>query len=362
MDQHPDRSALREAMPIFYALLLAIFTVALVFLLIRLEHVLLILFISLLFAATLAQPAEALTRFKIPRGLAVIIIYLAAFGFIGLLGWLVLPPVLTELAEFGGNLPEYAEEVEAARQAYDSLRERYPGLASFDAQITRISSSITTSVSSTLLGLPTTLIRVAFDALSIFFISIMLVTSRERILNLTLSVIHPNQRDIWERVLTKMWDRLGRYLRAKLIVMTICGILMYIALIILGVQFPLLLAIIVAFGETIPRIGVWFARVPLFGIAALDGIDKVIQVYIASIIIENAKGYVISPWVEGGQLDIHPLLVFVSVLVGGTLLGVAGAFVAVPAAAMIQVVFEEVILPWRAGQFTSRWQPDEPVS
>lgn len=349
-------------MPIYYALLLAILTVVVVFLLIRLQHVLLILFISMLFAATLAQPAEALTRLKIPRGLAVIIIYLAAFGLLGVLGYVVLPPVLRELAELGGNLPEYAEEIEAARQAYDSLRERYTGLASFDAQITRISSRLTTAISSTLLSLPTTIIRLAFDALSVFFISTLLVTNREKILNIILSMIHPNQRETWENVLTKMWDRLGRYLRAKLIVMAIVGSLMYVALILLNVQFPLLLAIIVAFGETIPRIGVWFARVPLLGIAALDGPDKLIQVYLASVIIENAKGYLISPWVEGGQLDIHPLLVFIAVLVGGTLMGVAGAFIAVPAAAMIQVVFEEVILPWRTGHFTSRWKPDEPLS
>ena len=69
--------------------------------------------------------------------------------------------------------------------------------------------------------------------------------------------------------------------------------------------------------------------------------------------IENLKGYVISPVVEGDQLDIHPLLVFVSVLVGGALLGVAGAFIAVPAAAMAQVLYEEVVRPWRLAQLAA---------
>ena len=55
----------------------------------------------------------------------------------------------------------------------------------------------------------------------------------------------------------------------------------------------------------------------------------------------------ISPVVEGDQLDIHPLVVFISVLVGSALLGVAGAFVAVPAAAMVQVLYDEVVRPWR---------------
>jgi len=71
---------------------------------------------------------------------------------------------------------------------------------------------------------------------------------------------------------------------------------------------------------------------------------------IASVAIENLKGYVISPVVEGDQLDIHPLVVFISVLVGSALLGVAGAFVAVPAAAMLAVLYEEVVRPWRTAQ------------
>jgi predicted PurR-regulated permease PerM len=209
-----------------------------------------------------------------------------------------------------------------------------------------------------LIGLPETLARLAFDALSIFFISILLVTNRERIRDLALSMVHPAHRDLWEDVLTKIWSRMGHYLRAKIIVMTIVGVLMYIGLLLLGVRFPFLLAIIVAAGQIIPRIGPWFGRVPLFGIAALDGYEMLISVILLSVFIENLKGYVISPLVEADQLNIHPLLVFISVLVGGALLGVAGAFIAVPAAAAAQVIFEEVIVPWRTGQFVVE-EPDK---
>ena len=71
-------------------------------------------------------------------------------------------------------------------------------------------------------------------------------------------------------------------------------------------------------------------------------------------VIENAKGYVISPVVEGRQLDIHPLLVFASVLVGAGLGGFAGAFVAVPAAALVQTFVEEVLIPWRRRGFVEQ--------
>jgi predicted PurR-regulated permease PerM len=107
----------------------------------------------------------------------------------------------------------------------------------------------------------------------------------------------------------------------------------------------------VALGELIPRVGPWLARIPLLIFAAFEGLTIFILVAIASVLIENAKGLVISPFVEGDQLNVHPLLVFIAVLVGSSLLGAAGAFVAVPAAAVIQILFNEVIVPWRNDQF-----------
>lgn len=108
-----------------------------------------------------------------------------------------------------------------------------------------------------------------------------------------------------------------------------------------------LLAVIVAFGELIPQAGPWIARIPLFAVAALDGGVTLLLAVIASVLIENLKSYLISPAVEGQQLDIDPLTVIVAVLAGGALLGPIGALVAVPFAACVQVLCEEVLIPWR---------------
>jgi predicted PurR-regulated permease PerM len=130
-------------------------------------------------------------------------------------------------------------------------------------------------------------------------------------------------------------------------VIAIIAAITYVTLLLIGLPYPLLLATVVGLGQAIPRVGPWLARIPLLGIAALEGWQTFLLTFGASIVIENAKGFAVSPFVEGDQLDIHPLLVFVSVLVGASLLGVAGAFIAVPAAAMVQVLFEVVIIPWR---------------
>jgi predicted PurR-regulated permease PerM len=227
--------------------------------------------------------------------------------------------------------------------------------------VQRLGAAIVDRAGERALGLPSALFGLLLDVLAVFVISVLLVTTRERILGFTLSLVHPDDRQLVGRLLEKMWSRLGTYLRAKVIVMAIVGALTYIALLLIGVPFALVLAIIVALGEVIPRAGPWLARIPLLGIAALEGLTTFGLVFAASIVIQNLKGYVISPYVEGDQLDIHPLLIFVSVLVGASLGGFAGAFVAVPLAAIVDLFIREVVVPWRKRDIAED-EPGEAVS
>jgi predicted PurR-regulated permease PerM len=336
-----------RAKPIYLALLMALLTWVLLQALAELTHVLLILFVSVLFAAALTGPVRWLQRWRIPRAISVVAIYLLALGaVIGTL-WLVTPPLFDQVASLGDRAPEYAQRYDELRSAYEEIRENYRSLPSFDVQIERLGDGILERAGDRAFELPGALFVLFLDALSVFVISMLLVTNRERILAFTLSLVHPTDRDLVGRLLERMWSRVGAYLRAKVIVMAIVGAITYVALLLIGVPFALVLAFIVALGEAIPRAGPWLARIPLLGIAALEGLTTFGLVFAASVVIENGKGYLISPYVEGEQLDIHPLLVFVAVLVGATLGGFAGAFVAVPLAAIIDLFIRDVVVPWR---------------
>ena len=344
-------SLVRRALPSYLALLFAILTVLLLLVLRELSHVLLILFVSVLFAAALSGPTERLVRLRVPRGLAVVLLYLAALLVFAVTVWLVVPPLFEQVATFADRTPEYAERYGNVRETYEELRQDYPALGSFDSQVSRLTDGIIERAGDRIVDLPALLFALLLDVLSVLVISMLLVTNRERLFGFVLSVVHPSDRELVGRLLDKMWSRVGYYLRAKVIVMAIVGGLTYVALLLIGVPFPLALAVIVALGELIPRAGPWLARIPLLAIAALDGLATFGLTFLASIVIQNLKGYVISPVVEGRQLDIHPLLVFVSVLVGSALGGFAGAFVAVPAAAIVQILVEDVVIPWRRRSF-----------
>src|SRR6476659_1910597 len=90
-----------RALPIYVALLFAILSFVGVMLVVRLKHVLLIIFISMLFAAALSGPVEwAAEHLHLPRALSALGIYIAVFALIAVLGWLVLPPLFNQVAEF----------------------------------------------------------------------------------------------------------------------------------------------------------------------------------------------------------------------------------------------------------------------
>jgi predicted PurR-regulated permease PerM len=349
-----SESLAQRALPIYFGLLLAILSVVAVVLLFMVRHVLLVLFVSVLFAAALTGPSEWLhRRSRLPLGLAAVLTYIVCFAVIVGIGWIVLPPLLGQMVEFAERAPEYAQRYEGIGEAYAELRADFPALPPFEEQLSRLGNAILDRAGERAAALPGDVFSIFIDVLAVFFISLLLLTNRLQIRDFVLSLTHPDHRRRTGLVLDRVWLRIGRYLWAKAIVMTIVGVLTYLSLIVIGVPFAIPLSVIVAFGELIPLVGSWLARIPLLAIAALDSPRTFVLTFVASIVIQNLQGYVISPLVEGDQLEIHPLLVFVAVLVGGALGGAVGAFVAVPAAAIVDLVIQEVVVPWRRAQLRS---------
>src|SRR5690606_39011005 len=230
-------SVIQRAMPIYYALLFAILTAFGLYLLMRLSGVLLILFISLLFAAAAARPASQLERLRIPSGIAVLLVYLVAMAVVVGIGWFVLPPLFGQVATLVDEIPNYVDRYQAVRESWERLREQYPELEPFEEQVATAGSRLLSTVGSRLAELPSELFRLFLDVLSAFVISMLLVTTRGRLLSFILSLVSPDHRDTAERVMREMWDRIGYYVRAKLIVMTIIAVITYVALIIIGVPY-----------------------------------------------------------------------------------------------------------------------------
>jgi predicted PurR-regulated permease PerM len=294
-----------RAKPLFLAAFLTIMTIVGLKLIVELRGLLILIFLSMVLAAAMSRPAAVLERRGIPRGIAVAVVQLAALAALLAAGYLVLPPLLDEVAGFAHRVPHYIDRFKGLRRSYQKLRASYPELGTFDGEVSQLADRLGSVAGKRLINLPLGIADLLYEALTVVAISTLLVMRRERIVQAFMPLVAPHRREHTAAIIDTIWD---------------------------------------------PQIGPWIGRIPLLAVAAFEGPETLALTFLASFILENLKAYVISPHVEGEQLKLDPLLVLLAVLAGATLLGAAGAIVAVPFAAMLQVLYDEIFLPWREAQ------------
>jgi predicted PurR-regulated permease PerM len=346
----PPRRHFADAPSIYAALLLFGLTVGGVYLLLRLELLLTILFLAALIASAIAGPVRRLEGARLPRGMAILVVYAVILAVIGALGWYVLPRLVGQAADAATDLPGRLRDIEQLRARVSDLAVEYPILADLESRLVGFAGEGGSALTGWLLGLPGAVAKGFFTLLSVFTIAFLLLTTKERLLDLILSLIQPDARETTRTVLAEMAERLGAYVRAKLIVVVIVGAAIWATLFFLGSDYAVLVAIFAGLFEILPRVGPWIGRAAIFLAALPLGWGAVVIAMVAHVVIENIKGQFLSPLIESDQVEIHPLTAFIAIIAGGILLGWLGALIAVPAAAVIQVLVEYVFIPWRRKQ------------
>lgn len=335
---------------IYAALVLTFFTIVVWGLLAQLGPLLIMLYIAILVACGISAPVRRLERLGFGRALSILVVFAVVAAILAGVAWYAVPPLVGQAGAFIDHVPEYISRFEQFRDRWTAMGDDYPVLIELEDRVLDVTRGVGSSATAFLINLPSMIAKAVFGVTSILTFAFLFLMTWERMKALILSLVHPRQRELTDQVLDEMGLRLGAYLRAKVIVMTIVGTWVYITLMILGSPYAVLAAIIAALMEAIPRIGPWVGRFAIVLAVIPLGWKAVVIAVISHVIIENIKGYGLSPLIEGSQVDIHPLTAFIAVIAGGLLLGWVGALVAVPTAAVIQVIVEQVLIPWRRRQ------------
>ena len=149
------------------------------------------------------------------------------------------------------------------------------------------------------------------------------------------------------RVFQQSVERIGGYVSGNIGVSIIAGIASFIALVLIGVPFAAALAMWVAIADLIPTVGATLGALAAVIVAAFAGWGQVIITVIYFVVYQQVENYVIVPRVMKKAVDLSPAMVIVSVLIGGSLAGFAGALLALPVAAALKVVIQDI---WMAGR------------
>jgi predicted PurR-regulated permease PerM len=273
-----------------------------------------------------------MVRWGIPRILGVVLIYLLTLSSIIFLFYLFVPQLVTETRNFIEALPAYMETYELSPESTvfgvggSSITD---ALLQFQNVLRTSAGSFLGVVSSVFGGLMSFVLIVV---LSFYF------AVQDRGLEDFLRIVTPAQKqtyilNLWKRAQYKM----GRWLQGQLLLSLIVGVFVYIGLLVLGVPYALLLAIVAMVFELIPVFGSILAAVPAVAVAFVDGgTTLALLVITLYVVVNQVQGNVIYPLVVQKVLGVAPLVVILAIIVGAQLGGFLGILIAVPIAAAIQ--------------------------
>jgi predicted PurR-regulated permease PerM len=294
-------------------------------------------------AIALSGPVNLLNR-HMPRGLAILIAYLALILVPIGLAALIVPPLVREISNLVDNAPRYVDDAQHwfnHNHTLHKLDQQYHIGANLQRKARQLPQHLG-DAASTLSDVGTTIVGSLFQALNIFVLSIFMVAGGRRWLERALTLARPEHAPRIERAADRIAAAVGNYVGGALLQALIAGVTAFLVLSVLGVPFAAPLAVVVALFDLIPLVGATLASV-LVGIVTVFHnfpLDTIVWT-IFTIAYQQIENNVIQPQIQRRAVEIHPFAVLVSVLCGATLFGIVGALLAIPFAASVQIALRE---------------------
>jgi predicted PurR-regulated permease PerM len=294
-------------------------------------------------AVAMSAPVNLLAR-HMHRGLAIGLAYLALLLIPVLLALILVPPIVNGVNDLASKAPQYAADAQDYVQKNKTLRkleDDYGVISQIQEQAKKLPAKIG-GAAGTLTSIGLGVVNSIFAGVTIFILSIFMVADGRRWVLSALAFQPVERRERLDRALSSISTAVANYVGGALTQATIAGLTSFVVMKILGIPFAAPLAVLVGFADLIPLIGATIAAV-LVGVVTLFAdfpLDTIIWV-IWAIVYQQLENTVIQPQIQRRAVDLHPFLVLVSVLFGSTLFGVAGALLAIPAAASVQIALGE---------------------
>jgi predicted PurR-regulated permease PerM len=313
--------------------------------LLRAADVFVLLFAGVVIAEGVRPLAAPFYRLGLPKGLAAFGVYALIIGVSGLVTWALLFPLVAQTATFIAELPVYAQSAQGLMQrAQEVLRnnpEAVRALAGVQAQMGAIAGSL----ASRILYSPISALSLVSELILVAFIGIYWLAAADEFQAFALRVLPARRRALAATIFSEMGTKAGAYVRGVLVGMVAIGLLSGFGVAALGVPYAVLLGVVAGLTEVIPILG------PLLGgsVSALvalvtNGPICAVEVVILYTVIQQVEGNLLVPFVMQRAVSLNPLVIIISFLIGGELLGIAGVLLAVPAAALLQVVVENILV------------------
>ena len=325
-----------------------VFTILFIWLTGRVAEVFLLLFLGIMFSLGLGALAGVLKRrAHIPDRLAFVTALVLTFGGLGLLFWMLVPPLIAQTQELIKVLPAYIGGWEAA---IDRMASNIPALRSvYTPGEHRILLAVYQQVAGQFGNVVPKLmsfVNVLVSLFSVFVMGLYLALNPAQYREFLIALFPPIHRDFVRDVLGDTANQLRAYLVGLLITMGFLGSLTALGLYFLGVPYYVTFGVFTGLAVIIPFFGTLLATLlpALFVLTGPDGGNQALWVIGLGIVIHLIEGNIVSPYITQRQVDLPPVLTIVFVLIVGKLLGPLGLLVAVPGLVVVMVVVKRILL------------------
>lgn len=306
-------------------ILLIAVLIASVWFVVQVRDILFLLFIAFIIMSSLRPIVDRLEKYKIPRPIAIIGIYIVLISLVGVYTSFVLPPLITESIRLAQLLPEFITRY----APYVSINQD-----TIFAQIAPIGQNLARFT----VGIFSNIIAV-FTVLVFAFYFLLERNNLTKFLEVIIGKEWGN-RSI--NIVNKSEERMGAWVRGQLLLVFIIGQASYIGLTLLGINYALPLALIAGVLELFPIIGPNIAAIPAILVALTISPGLAIAVAALYLIIQQVENNVIVPAVMKKTVGIPPLASLLALMIGGSLGGVLGIILSVPILLVIQTIITEL--------------------
>jgi predicted PurR-regulated permease PerM len=311
------------------------------------RHVLSWLLIALFLALALNPAVEWFQRHGLNRGSAAGVTFILALLAVAGLGWLFVPTLVDQVNSFANKVPDYIHDLTHGRGRLGFLETKYHIVERVKTAIHNNGVGKLAIGAGAALAVTKSVISAVVATLTIVFLTFFLVLEGPAWVERIFSLVAAEKQPRWRRVAHDIYRTVGGYVTGNLLISLIAGISSGIVLWATGVPFAVALGLLVGLLDLIPLAGATSAAIVVVLVAiAASGATAAIIVGVYFVVYQQVENHVIQPLVYGRTVQLSPLAVLVSVLVGAELAGVLGALAAIPVAGALQVL----LVDWRANR------------
>ncbi|MDP4095223.1 AI-2E family transporter [Paenibacillus sp. P96] len=297
--------------------------------------------VAMIISYVLNPVVNMLSSRKVPRGVAVLLIYAFFLTSLGVVLMNIIPMLIEQLEELNEHLPEITMHAQGLLTDLDN--QMMPGgvrsgMNQWFFQLENRISSVISGIMDNIGGMINTLLNIFIVPFLIFYI----LKDFDVFERAVVSILPGAHRKGIVVMLKEIDTALGHYIRGQFLVCVIMGALAYAGYMIAGMPYALLLASIVALFNIIPYLGPFLGAAPAVIMASTISMKMVIVVIIVNIVCQILESNVVSPQVVGRTLHLHPLAIIFALLVGGEVAGIPGLILAVPVMAVLKVVIQRL--------------------